>query len=405
MDESNLIPYFSGLSATIKSVKEVHRLYNHRLAFNFNSVNFLRLGENKYSEILAFFLNPDEAHGQGNAFLKLFLKCVGLEGKVSDLDLVTVDCKCEHVIDDQRRIDILIRFGHNQFAIAIENKVWAKDQNRQLKDYNLYLKREFAENYCLLYLTPYKRNPSIESTASLPLDELQKKGLFKLIGYKNHVIACVHEWALHCQAERVRVFLFDFEQYLKKEFLGQTFMDENKTVVDFAIKSVENIETAFATFNAIDDIKIKLLNKLKSQIRAIAADNDLEPDINEDLGRNYDYTRFSFHKKSWKYVFISFQFGAKNANDFRYGLSLKGAGGIEDVPILIPNDLKDSVLRAFNIKQAKGEWWLFSYDFEIGIRNWGNQSRPWMEIQNGKMKERIEAIVKEFLAKIGDLDL
>jgi len=74
MEEKNIVAYFSGLSATIKSVKEVQKLYNHQLAFNFNSLNFLRPGENKYSEILAFFLNPKEVHGQGNIFLKLFLK-------------------------------------------------------------------------------------------------------------------------------------------------------------------------------------------------------------------------------------------------------------------------------------------------------------------------------------------
>jgi hypothetical protein len=405
MEEKNIVAYFSGLSATIKSVKEVQKLYNHQLAFNFNSLNFLRPGENKYSEILAFFLNPKEVHGQGNIFLKLFLKNVGLEDKVSDIDFVTVDCKCEHVIDDQRRIDILIRFGHNKFVIAIENKVWAIDQDKQLKDYNTYLNREFAENYCLLYLTPYIKNPSIESIETHSFKELQEKGLFKLIGYKKHIIVCVHNWVLHCQAERVRVFLLDFEQYLKKEFLGQTFMDENKTIVEYVVKNSENIEIAFATFNAIEEIKIKLLYKLRSQIEAIANDNDLEAYVDKDLGRNYDYTRFSFYKKSWKYINISFQFGAKNANDFRYGLSLKGAGGIDDIPISIPDELKKSVLQVFNIPQVKGEWWLFSNDFDVSIKNWGNQSQPWMEIQNGKMKERIGTIVKEFLAKIGSLEL
>jgi len=328
-----------------------------------------------------------------------------LEDKVSDIDFVTVDCKCEHVIDDQRRIDILIRFRHNKFVIAIENKVWAKDQDKQLKDYNTYLNREFAENYCLLYLTPYKKNPSIESIERHSFKELQEKGLFKLIGYKKHIIDCVHNWALHCQAERVRVFLLDFEQYLKKEFLGQTFMDENKTIVENVLKSPENVEIAFATFNAIDEIKKELLRKLRSQIKEIADENDLEKHIDKTLGLNYDYTRFSFYKKSWKYINISFQFGAKNANDFRYGLSLKGAGRIEDIPISIPDELKWSVLQAFNIPQVKGEWWLFSNDFEVSIKNWGNQPQPWMEIQNGEIKKKIDMIVKEFLAKIGSLEL
>ena len=405
MEEKNVVAYFSGLSATIKSVKDVQKLYNPQLAFNFNSLNFLRPGENKYSEILAFFLNPKEAHGQGAIFLKLFLKNVGLDDKVSEIDLIDAKCKCEHGTDNQRRIDIVITFGHDKFVVAIENKVWAKDLKDQLKDYNEYLNSKFRENYCLLYLTPYQKEP-FETSIGDPIyfKELEEKGLFKLIGYTDHIIDCVHDWALNCQAERVRGFLLDFEQYLKKEFLGQTIMEENQTIANHALKSPENLEVAFATANALNEIKKKLLDQFKLQIQEIAdANNLLIGNLSDNLGLNDLYTSFSFCKEPWQFANITFSFTSKNANDFRYGISLMGGEG--ENPVVIPEPLMNAILQKFNKSKEKNDWWLFSEYFEGSYRNWDKQSQPWIDIQNGEMKKKIDSVMKDFIGVIGDLKL
>jgi hypothetical protein len=404
MEEKKIVAYFSGLSATIKSVKEVQKLYNPQLAFNFNSFKFLQPGENKYSEIIAFFLNPSETHGQADLFLKLFLKKVGLDDKISTTDFVDIMCKCEHGIDNQRRIDILIVFGHNKFAIAIENKVWAKDQKHQLRDYNEHLKKEFLENYCLLYLTPYQKEPTEESIETDLFKKLENAGLFKLIGYTDHIIDCVHDWALHCQAERVRIFLLDFEQYLKKEFLGQTFMEENQTIANYALKNSENLEVAFATSNALIEIKQRLLDQFKIQIKEIADANNLISLISPKLGLNDLYTSFSFYKETWEYANISFQFTSRNANDFKYGICSMGddAG---DNPVIIPETLINSISKKFNKSKEKNDWWLFSEYFDSDYRNWSNQSKPWIDIQNGEIKKRIDSIVKDFIGKINDVQL
>jgi hypothetical protein len=404
MEEASTVSYFSGLSATIKSTKEVQKLYDPIMAFNFNSLNFLRPGENKYSEILAFFLDPQQVHGQGDIFLKLFLKHVGIDDKVSASDVTDISCECEHVIaNNQRRIDLLLTFGNKGFGIVIENKVWAIDQKNQLNDYNLYLKNCF-QDYCLLYLTPYQKEPSKESIDPILSKELNEKGLLKLIGYKDHIIGCVHDWALNCRAERVRIFLLDFEQYLKQEFLGQTFMEEAQTVADHALKSSENLEVAFATANALNTIKKKLLKQFKSQIEEIAYANDLRNGrISNNLGLDDSYTGFSFRKKTWKYANIDFQFESKNANDFKYGISLIGVG--ENTPIIMSETLMTSILQKFNKAKEKNEWWLFWEYFTGSYRNWNNQFQPWADIQNGKMKIRIEKIVKDFIDVIGDLEL
>jgi hypothetical protein len=393
MEEKNVVSYFSGLSAKIESVKDFQKLYNPVMAFNFNAFNFFRPGENKISEILAFFLDPSQTHGQGDKFLELFLKNVNLNHKISLKDFIDVKCECEHRLPNQRRIDILITFDDDKYGIAIENKIWARDQKEQLKDYNIYLEEKFGKNYTLLYLTPYQNEPSNESIEIEIYNQLKEIGHLQIIGYTDEIIDCVNEWAMHCKADRVRVFLLDFEQYLKSEF----FMEENKIIANYAIKSSENLEVAFGTFQALNEIKKQLLDLFKEQIKEIADANNLEYGISLE----HEYPHFRFFNKSWKYINITFQFSSKSFNDLMLGIGINGESD-RDEPISISAELKYSILQKFNASAAKGPWWIFDKNFDESFRHWNNNSLPWIEIQNKKMMKRIEISVKEFVGKIGD---
>jgi len=396
----NLIEYYSGLSVTVKHVKKFQKSYESELAFRFNSFNFVNPDENKYSKILAYFLEPRQTHGQGEVFLNLFLQSVELTDKATAADFVKI--KCEHSTDDRRRIDILITFK-NKFVLGIENKVWAKDQKEQLKDYNSYLQKLSPNNYCLLYITPYQNDPSELSVGDLKLfKDLEMNGLYKSIGYTDYIIDCVHNWAINCRAERVRCFLLDFEQYLKNEFLGETFMEETHIIADYALNNKENLEVAFATAHSIDTIKEILLNKLGLQIKEIANSNNLIMGYPYNFVLNQNYSKFSLKKKNWKYGSICFQFDSKYANNFRVGIVYQGIG---DEPIQIPEGLGNQILKRFGKTKSKENWWLFFDHFEGVYKNWGNQSQPWLDIQSGQMKDRIDEKVKEYINEIGDLKL
>src|SRR5437016_1388508 len=99
---SNLKSYLSGLNSTRKSIKSVQELYDPMLAFKFNLFNFWNPQENKISEILSFFLDPNESHGQGDAFLQIFIDKLNLDAFNSNTKSVHV--KCEYPCDGQRRI-------------------------------------------------------------------------------------------------------------------------------------------------------------------------------------------------------------------------------------------------------------------------------------------------------------
>lgn len=104
----------------------------------FNLINFINriwgIGETKHSQILGFFLNPRENHGQGGLFLKLFLEKLGFE--TSNFNPEDWIVEVEQRSNGRDQIDILIQSRLLGISIAIENKSnGAKDQWHQLYRY------------------------------------------------------------------------------------------------------------------------------------------------------------------------------------------------------------------------------------------------------------------------------
>ena len=104
----------------------------------FNFISFISriwgIGETKHSQILGFFLNPRENHGQGGLFLKLFLKKLGFDITAFEPNDWAVEV--EQRSNGRDQIDILIQSRRLGISIAIENKSnGAKDQWHQLYRY------------------------------------------------------------------------------------------------------------------------------------------------------------------------------------------------------------------------------------------------------------------------------
>ena len=104
----------------------------------FNLIDFISriwgIGETKHSQILGFFLNPRENHGQGGLFLKLFLKKLGFDITTFNPNDWTVEV--EQRSNGRDQIDILIQSRRLEVSIVIENKSnGAEDQPHQLYRY------------------------------------------------------------------------------------------------------------------------------------------------------------------------------------------------------------------------------------------------------------------------------
>ncbi len=252
------------LLRTVKSKIQTHnefkKEYDRQLAFDFNYLNFFSIGENKISEVLSFFLNPRENHGQSDVFLHEFVKMFIHE----DIDISKPHIACEHCIDNQRRLDIFIRFKNK--VVAIENKVWAIDQLNQIKDYSTYLDNISNGNYLLFYLTPDGVDPSVTSIENDMLLKLKNDKKFHILSYKNDIINLLDKWIQVCQAEKVTHFLKQFRIYLQTKFLGNKTMSITNNIKELVIENQKEVELLIKAYQQIENSKTSMLDSVATTL-------------------------------------------------------------------------------------------------------------------------------------------
>ena len=256
--ESELANFFAGLDARLNSLREVRTTYDEQIAFNFNMLRFFNPGETKISKILAFFLDPTEKHGQNSAFLRAFLEHFNLSENINTL--LSADeralVKCEDCTKDNRRIDITVFFEHAKFAVGIENKIDAKDQDNQVLDYCEDLEKKTSGNYILLYLSPGGCEPSENSISKDTFKEFAEEKKIRLVSYKE-VVELLKQYETVCRADNVRGFIRQLQQYIKQDILGESFMGETDFFEGYLRKHPEIVEHTDALRRAIDSLTIK----------------------------------------------------------------------------------------------------------------------------------------------------
>lgn len=264
--------------AKIASHNEFKTAYNRELAFDIDLFRYFKVGENKTSQILASFLNPNGAHGQAELFMSIFTEILRnkLEGRSQDamknpkddevqqrfltamnlLDGLRI--KPEQSIDrvekstkpGKRRIDIYITTRN--FAIAIENKVWAKDQIDQLMDYDKFLADRHGQNYLLVYLTPHGKKPADVSISMDNWNERLAAGTICSLSYKNDILPMMEEWEAKCKAERVRSFLREFKTHLHVKFLGGNNLNMTKALENIIRIDAETVKSLAYSYQALE---------------------------------------------------------------------------------------------------------------------------------------------------------
>src|SRR6266566_3682859 len=102
--------------------------------------------EQTHSNVLAWLLRPEEAHGLGSAFLRAFMKTVfGVALNGTTGVEVTRECPIEN-----GQCDVVITLS-GQWILVIENKVWSSEGDQTIK-YAQYWRTQWKRPY-LVYLT------------------------------------------------------------------------------------------------------------------------------------------------------------------------------------------------------------------------------------------------------------
>lgn len=129
--------------------------------------------ENAHSNILFSFLDTKSKHYQGDLFLKCFLESTKLKEWFGD----TKNAKIEREKSlSGGRIDLYI--SNSEKCIIIENKIYAKDQDKQIQRYikGIYKDcfKEYEKKYeyiCVVYLTLWGCKPSKYSLGEWKIDK------------------------------------------------------------------------------------------------------------------------------------------------------------------------------------------------------------------------------------------
>ena len=205
-------------------------------AVGYNVFSILKNAEKEvttHSPFLADLLNIRGAHKQQELFYLEFLRQLNVPNEdyfipKNKFCFYITESKYIGPIDKEYNqggfIDILINYsdGEKEFAIAIENKINAGDQRKQLIRYYNYLKKTFDKNFLLIYLTPYGDEPStgtinpteneVYSITKEPLNQYKKNGELIIASYSKHIKNTLEKTIEQVKAENVRSII---NQYLQ----------------------------------------------------------------------------------------------------------------------------------------------------------------------------------------------
>lgn len=159
---SMLNKFLPKIKIVIKEIKEEMKKYPPQFCI-FDVINLQR-HENYNSNLLAKFLEVNIKYGEDIelSFVKDFLIYLHNEFKwdyglknIKELEEINhsdIRIKREEYADS-RRIDLFISYK-KEFAIIIENKIYAGEQDNQLEDYYQNKKKDNYKNLYMIFLTP-----------------------------------------------------------------------------------------------------------------------------------------------------------------------------------------------------------------------------------------------------------
>lgn len=213
--------------------------------------------ERTHTTLLYEILKPNLIPGIGDLFLRKFFEevlQVEYTPRVKLIQELTIPKDDKD--DNFGRIDLYIETHDASYPIEI--KIYARDQNRQLKRYY-----DFAQNQKskakVFYLTLNGKQPSGES-----LDTLEPHNVV-CISFATHI----HHWLKSCMSSlaeknNMKSLLGVIEQYKNLiEKITNQKMDESvmNEIIKVISKSKVNFETAAAISESLPRVKIQMMHK------------------------------------------------------------------------------------------------------------------------------------------------
>jgi len=177
-----------------------------------------------HTPFIANLLNTNGSHACGDMFLNSFIKYAKLfNDDKQEVPIELLEIKDEKNLAENGSADIYIHFERDKrkYALIIENKVYAGDQERQLTRYYDYLKKDKSmkklDDIFLIYLTINKKTPSKTSLTDengnvVTLNSIRTT----LLGYKADIIPWLSECIKSHMPDKIKYILQQYIESLKK---------------------------------------------------------------------------------------------------------------------------------------------------------------------------------------------
>lgn len=409
----------------------------------FENLHFTRPEEHLHTPFLRMLLDKDANHGVGKGFLEAFLKMVVKELKSDfqyDVNSSHVEYKDKYIgevkISEKDgestggEIDIFL-YDEKGHAIIIENKFDrygnpAQEQPRQLERYHNFGKKEYKDNFILIYLTPSGRDASEYSTGPnkitcypLSYDKYDNKP--NILSWLD---ACLNK-SKGCP--RIYEVIRQYITYIKNT--RQIMEKEDQKELLNLLLSEENVDVTLGILRDGQKIKEKIRRDFCNQLEKLAGEYGLE--LREQYDGNiatwnsdYGWMIFVGKKRLQSQVgFVVGNFSRPNSKKggMLYGLSIINGdySNLEELKhkFKLESGNPDDEYPKFSQEKepsqlSEGQWkdfpWGFSYLTDEN-REWKKNWYDWDDLQtladmhNGEMLDFMRTRF-EILKKHGIID-
>lgn len=264
------------IQGKIETIESIQKLKGE--TFNiFSVLQMERLEVQTHSAFIFELLSQNGTHSQGTRYLELFVFNVL---NLKDFDFTNVKVKREDPTDDGRRIDFTIE--NDNIFIAIEMKIDAADQPKQLIDYEQHAKNK-GKDTKLYYLTLDGREASDDSAQD---NERQLKAVYEKISFSSHILDWI-ELSIEKSAVLpiIRETLVQYATLIRK-ITGHT----SKEITMEVVKIINNPQIAKAATQMSENIgyawahrEAKFWLMLHEKLEHIADANGWKLFFDEDL--------------------------------------------------------------------------------------------------------------------------
>lgn len=387
----------------IKALDTAKQLYSQQLAPEFRVFDFINTGENGLSWILANLLDPNGTHAQKDLFLRQFIDiCLPNLSKNAIWQPYTPYLAQTSVVTEQtttasntqRRMDIYLSLGDKtKFGICIENKPYASDQQNQMFDYEIEMRKRHQDNFHLVYLSE-NGEPTDWSVPAKTLEAWKASNLISFVTYTQLV-----EWLTSCktacQNQSVIEFINQFIKFIQKQFMGVEDMNEQAEILKIIQLNSQNISSAISISSSIDKMKENLMNNFIEQLRLKSKNKPYHVETNGISPKN-KCQNIQFKVDGLSDFDIRIQFEDTNYSTFFIGVATLNENLVNSEKYLkIARAIKSREHELQKNVILEGNIWCIWYDLEP--THWNNNPEVWAEIPNGNLSDNIIKQVEKLI--------